>query len=102
MGSSILAQIRLRMAIKKQNKDAQQVLPYKAPFYPFGPIVVIIALLFLFVGNSVGTIIAGDIAGLLRNIVPLFILLIIYLTHKFMFQTKVIKLEDINLDNKYE
>lgn len=101
-GSSILAQIRLRMAIKKQNKDAQQVLPYKAPFYPFGPIVVIIALLFLFVGNSVGTIIAGDIAGLLRNIVPLFILLIIYLTHKFMFQTKVIKLEDINLDNKYE
>ncbi|MDT4050646.1 gamma-aminobutyrate permease, partial [Staphylococcus arlettae] len=59
-------------------------------------------LLFLFVGNSVGTIIAGDIAGLLRNIVPLFILLIIYLTHKFMFQTKVIKLEDINLDNKYE
>ncbi len=36
-GSSIWSQIRLRQAIKKQGQDPNKVLPYKAPFYPFGP-----------------------------------------------------------------
>ncbi len=46
-------QIRLRQAIKKQGQDPNKVLPYKAPFYPLGPIIVITTLLFLLFGGSV-------------------------------------------------
>lgn len=95
--ASILAQIRLRLAIKKQNKDPKDVLPYKAPFYPLGPIIVIIALLFLFGGNSFGAVLSGDIGALFRNIIPIFILVLIYLVHKFIRKTKIVKLEEIDL-----
>lgn len=33
-GSSIWSQIRLRQAIKKQGKNPDKLLPYKAPFLP--------------------------------------------------------------------
>lgn len=95
--ASILAQIRLRLAIKKQNKDPKDVLPYKAPFYPLGPIIVIIALLFLFGGSSFGAVLSGDIGALFRNITPIVILVLIYLVHKFIRKTKIVKLEEIDL-----
>ncbi|MDW8568133.1 amino acid permease [Staphylococcus shinii] len=95
--ASILAQIRLRLAIKKQNKDPKDILPYKAPFYPLGPIIVILALLFLFGGNSFGVVLSGDIGALFRNIVPIVILVLIYLVHKFIRKTKIVKLEEIDL-----
>ncbi|MGD6885846.1 amino acid permease [Staphylococcus shinii] len=95
--ASILAQIRLRLAIKKQNKDPKAILPYKAPFYPLGPIIVILALLFLFGGNSFGAVLSGDIGALFRNIVPIVILVLIYLVHKFIRKTKIVKLEEIDL-----
>ena len=47
-GSSIWSQIRLRRAIKRQGKNPDELLPYKAPFYPVGPIIVIITLLFYY------------------------------------------------------
>lgn len=95
--ASILAQIRLHLAIKKQNKDPKDILPYKAPFYPLGPIIVILALLFLFGGNSFGAVLSGDIVALFRNIVPIVILVLIYLVHKFIRKTKIVKLEEIDL-----
>ena len=95
--ASILAQIRLRLAIKKQNKDPKDILPYKAPFYPLGPIIVILALLFLFGGNSFGAVLSGDIGALFRNIVPIVILVLIYLVHKFIRKTTIVKLEEIDL-----
>jgi len=73
------------------------VLPYKAPFYPLGPIIVIIALLFLFGGNSFGAALSGDISALFRNIIPIVILVLIYLVHKFIRKTKIVKLEEIDL-----
>ncbi|MDN6837391.1 MAG: gamma-aminobutyrate permease, partial [Staphylococcus equorum] len=96
-GSSILAQIRLRSAIKKQNKNPDDVLPYKAPFYPLGPIIVILALLFLFVGNSFGAVMAGDFGALFRNIFPMVILAIVYFSHKYFKKTKIVKLEELDL-----
>lgn len=96
-GSSILAQIRLRSAIKKQNKNPDDVLPYKAPFYPLGPIIVILSLLFLFVGNSFGAVMAGDFGTLFRNIFPMIILAIIYFAHKYFKKTKIVKLEELDL-----
>ncbi|MCU5745596.1 amino acid permease [Staphylococcus sp. SQ8-PEA] len=97
-GSSILAQIRLRLAIKKQNRNPDEVLPYKAPFFPIGPIIVIITLLFLFCGNSFKAILVGDMTSLVRNVLPIAIIAVVYFTHKVLCKTKIVKLKDINLD----
>ncbi|MBU7216340.1 amino acid permease [Staphylococcus gallinarum] len=100
--SSIVAQIRLRSAIKKQNKRAEDVLPYKAALYPLGPIIVIIALLFLFFGNSFGALMAGDYGSVIRNIAPIIILAIVYLSHKVIRKTKIVKLEAVELNTTKE
>ncbi|MDU1612543.1 MAG: amino acid permease [Staphylococcus epidermidis] len=96
-GSSIWSQIRLRQAIKKQGKNPDKLLPYKAPFYPVGPIIVLFTLLFLLIGSSFGSIASGDILGVIRNFTPLFILAIIYITHKLIKRTHFVKLEEIDL-----
>ncbi|MDU2553359.1 MAG: amino acid permease, partial [Staphylococcus epidermidis] len=96
-GSSIWSQIRLRQAIKKQGKNPDKLLPYKAPFYPVGPIIVLFTLLFLLLGSSFGSIASGDILGVIRNFTPLFILAIIYIAHKLIKRTHFVKLEEIDL-----
>lgn len=96
-GSSIWSQIRLRQAIKKQGKNPDKLLPYKAPFYPVGPIIVLFTLLFLLLGSSFGSIASGDILGVIRNFTPLFILAIIYIVHKLIKRTHFVKLEEIDL-----
>ena len=96
-GSSIWSQIRLRRAIKRQGKNPNELLPYKAPFYPVGPIIVIITLLFLLLGNSFGSIISGDFLSVLRNFMPIIILAIIYFVHKVIKRTHFVKLEAMDL-----
>lgn len=96
--SSIASQIRLRLAIKKQGKSPKNVLPYRSPLYPLGPIIVICTLLFLFIGNSFGALMAGDILGIIRNFLPMIIIAIIYFAHKLVKKTHIVKLKDIQLD----
>ncbi|WP_085059255.1 amino acid permease, partial [Staphylococcus haemolyticus] len=45
--ASSWAQVRLRKAIKRQGQDINQLLPYKSPLYPLGPILVFATLIFL-------------------------------------------------------
>ena len=54
--SSIISQIRMRKAIKAQRKDIDQLLPYKSPLFPVGPIIVLIIIAFLIFGSSFDTI----------------------------------------------
>ncbi|EHJ07461.1 amino acid permease [Staphylococcus simiae] len=96
-GSSIWSQIRLRHAIKKQGQNPSDVLPYKAPFYPLGPIIVIATLIFLLVGSSFESMLHGDWISVLRNFMPIIILAIIYFVHKLIHKTKFVKLETIDL-----
>ncbi|HCT8133191.1 TPA: amino acid permease [Staphylococcus aureus] len=96
-GSSIWSQIRLRQAIKKQGQDPNKVLPYKAPFYPLGPIIVIATLLFLLFGGSVEYILKDQWLNAFKNFLPLIILALIYFIHKIIHKTKFVKLETINL-----
>ncbi|HAR5953615.1 TPA: gamma-aminobutyrate permease, partial [Staphylococcus pseudintermedius] len=95
--SSIIAQIRLRRAIKKQNKDINQLLPYQASFYPVGPIIVIATLLFLILGSSAEAFVHFDLAKLAQNFLPIFILLLVYIVHKLIHKTRIIPLEEIDL-----
>ncbi|UXR73119.1 amino acid permease [Staphylococcus sp. IVB6238] len=95
--SSVLAQFRLRRAIKVQQKDIDQLLPYKAPFFPFGPILVFATIAFLILGSSAEAIIHFDVPKLSQNLLPIFILFIIYIVHKLIHKTKVIPLDQIDL-----
>lgn len=95
--SSIWSQIRVRRAIKKQGKDPDTLLPYKAPLYPLGPIIVIAILAFLLFGSAFDSIVNFDIPKLFLNFGPLVILLFVFAVHKAINKTKYIKLEDIDL-----
>ncbi|MBE7342843.1 amino acid permease, partial [Staphylococcus haemolyticus] len=59
--ASSWAQVRLRKAIKHQGQDINQLLPYKSPLYPLGPILVFATLIFLYFGNSIGDLFDGNI-----------------------------------------
>lgn len=96
-GSSIIAQFRMRRAIKAQHKDADQLLPYKSPLFPFGPILVMIMILFLIFGSSTEALIHLDIPKLLQNVVPILILIAVYFIHKVIKRTRIIPLKDIDL-----
>ena len=95
--SSVLAQVRLRRAIKVQQKDINQLLPYKAPFFPVGPIIVFATILFLIFGSSAEALIHFDLPVLAQNFLPIIILFVIYFVHKLIHKTKVIPLEEIDL-----
>ncbi len=95
--ASSWAQVRLRKAIKRQGQDINQLLPYKSPLYPLGPILVFATLIFLYFGNSIGDLFDGNIGKFFVNILPIIILGLIFLTHKLIRKTKFVKLNDMDI-----
>ncbi|RIO69211.1 amino acid permease, partial [Staphylococcus borealis] len=71
--ASSWAQVRLRRAIKRQGQDINELLPYKSPLYPLGPILVFATLIFLYFGNSIGDLFDGNIGKFFVNILPIII-----------------------------
>ncbi|MCE4957179.1 amino acid permease [Macrococcoides caseolyticum] len=94
---SIISHIRLRQAIKVQRKDANLLLPFKAPLYPIGPIIVLCTIVFLLVGQSFSDIQAANWPKVIEAYIPLFIACIVYITYKRINKTKRIKLEQMDL-----
>lgn len=95
--ASSWAQVRLRKAIKLQGQDINQLLPYKSPLYPLGPILVFATLIFLYFGNSIGDLFDGNIGKFFVNILPIIILGLIFLAHKLIRKTKFVKLNDMDI-----
>ena len=95
--TSSWAQVRLRKAIKRQGQDINQLLPYKSPLYPLGPILVFATLIFLYFGNSIGDLFDGNIGKFFVNILPIIILGLIFLAHKLIRKTKFVKLNDMDI-----
>ncbi len=95
--ASSWAQVRLRKAIKRQGQDINQLLPYKSPLYPLGPILVFATLIFLYFGNSIGDLFDGNIGKFFVNILPIIILGLIFLAHKLIRKTKFVKLNDMDI-----
>lgn len=95
---SIISHMRLRNAIIKQNKDIDALLAYKAPLFPLGPIIVICTIIFLLVGQSFGDIKAMNYVKVVESYIPIIVAIITYFSYKLVKRTKVIKLEDINLE----
>lgn len=95
--SSIISQIRMRKAIKAQQKDIDQLLPYKSPLFPVGPIIVLIIIAFLIFGSSFDAILTLDIPKLAQSFLPIILLIGVYFGHKLIHKTKVIPLEQVDL-----
>lgn len=95
--SSIISQIRMRKAIKAQQKDINQLLPYKSPLFPVGPIIVLIIIAFLIFGSSFDAILTLDIPKLAQSFLPIILLIGVYFGHKLIHKTKVIPLKQVDL-----
>ncbi|MBF0713776.1 amino acid permease [Gemella sp. GH3] len=99
---AILAQIRLRKAIVKQNRNLEELLPYQAKFGLTGSYIalcVFITLIFLQIYSDI--ILKGFLASL-YNLLPVIIIVAIYFGYKVVNKTQIIKLEKINLDKNFE
>lgn len=94
---SIISHIRLRKAIKVQGRNVNELLPFKAPLYPVGPVIVLITILFLMIGQSFSDIQAGNWPKVLESFIPLVVAVIVFFAYKFLKKTKFLPAEDIDL-----
>ncbi len=95
---SIISHIRLRQAIKAQGKSVNQLLPFKAPLYPVGPIIVLITIAFLMIGQSFADIQAMNWVKVFESFLPLMVALAVYFSYKVIRKVNVIPAQKINLD----
>lgn len=99
-GSNVWAQIRLRRAIKVQGKNIDDVLPFKGKGYPFGTLIVVLALLLLFLGGSINSFLSLDFKGVFSHFLPFILFALAIFIHKAVTGSKKVKLEDIDLERK--
>ncbi|OBY76905.1 gamma-aminobutyrate permease [Paenibacillus sp. KS1] len=92
---------RFRRAFNKQGHDLKE-LPYRARFFPFGPIFAFALCMFVVLGQNYQAFLgeAIDWQGLLMTYIGLPLFLIIWFGYKFKHRTKVIPLEECKFDHK--
>ncbi|TDM05264.1 amino acid permease [Macrococcus lamae] len=100
-GMSVLSHYRLRRAIKVQHRDEDALLSYKAPFFPFGVVIVGATIIFLLIGQSFADITSLNWPKLFNSFIPILIAVATYFGYKVIKKTKIIPLKDIDL-SKHE
>ena len=98
-----IAHYRFRRAFHAQGKSLDAI-PFKALFYPFGPIFATILCLIIIAGQNY-TAFTGDTidwygASVAYIGIPVFLL--VYAAYKSRYKTHVIPLKEVNLDRDYE
>lgn len=99
---AVLSQIRLRKAIIKQNKNIEDVLPYQSKFGLIGAYIALVVFCSLIVLQIYADISLKGFLAAFYNLLPVIIMLLIYFGYKFTNKTKIVKLENMNLDNNLE
>ncbi|MFC5559335.1 amino acid permease [Ureibacillus thermophilus] len=93
-----ISHYRFRKAYIKQGRDLKD-LPYKAPIYPFGSLFALILCLIVIIGQNyqafIGTI---DWHGIAVSYIGLPLFIMLWLGYKIKHKTKIIPLEECNLD----
>lgn len=95
---SIFAQIRLRRAIAKQGKDEKALLPYRAKFGLAGSYVAVVFFAALIVLQTYADFVSGGFKAAVYDIAPVVLIAVIYFGHKLYAKTKLIKLENVDLE----
>lgn len=98
-----IAHYRFRRAFHAQG-ESLDAIPFKALFYPFGPIFATILCLIIIAGQNY-TAFTGDTidwygASVAYIGIPVFLL--VYAAYKSKYKTHVIPLKEVNLDRDYE
>lgn len=98
---ALFSQIRLRRAIKLQNKDVNTVLPYKAKFGILGSYIAFIGFILLITLQTYADFVAGGFSKAIYDIAPVLLILSFWLGHKLVYKTKYQDLKELDL-NKYK
>lgn len=97
-----ISHYRFRRAFHAQGKSIDE-LPFKALFFPFGPIFAFILCVIIIAGQNY-TAFMGDTIdwyGVSVAYIGLPIFFITYLWYKFKYHTKLIPLKEVNLDRDF-
>lgn len=98
-----IAHYRFRRAFHAQGKSLDAI-PFKALFYPFGPIFATILCLIIIAGQNY-TAFTGDTIdwyGASVAYIGILVFLLVYAAYKSKYKTHVIPLKEVNLDRDYE
>lgn len=96
-----ISHYRFRRAFAAQNRDLDE-LPYKARWFPFGPILAFVICFIVIVGQGYSQFLGGaiDWMGVLATYIGLPLFLIIYLVYKWKHKTKLIPLQECELSKE--
>ena len=95
---SLISQIRLRKAIVKQGKKAEDVLPYTAKTGVIGSYIALISFGIIIILQLVSDYLTGGIIQMSYNLVCPIICLILYMSFKLVTKRKFVKLEEMDID----
>lgn len=98
-----IAHYRFRRAFHAQGKSLDEI-PFKALFYPFGPIFATVLCLIIIAGQNY-TAFTGetiDWYGASVTYIGIPVFLLVYAAYKSKYKTHVIPLKEVNLDRDYE
>lgn len=96
--ASLVSQIRLRKAIIKQGKTAEEVLPYTAKTGVVGSYIALFSFAIITILQLVSDYITGGFLQMSYNLVCPLICLIMYITFNLVTKKKFVKLEEMNID----
>lgn len=89
---------RFRKAFIAQGHDVSE-LKFRAPWYPFGPILAMVMCAVVILGQNFAGIVSGqfNIQSLLVSYIGLPLVLVLFFVYKMAHKTKLIKVEDVDL-----
>ena len=96
-----ISHYRFRRAYVAQGYDLND-LPYRAKFFPFGPLFAFVVCLIVVLGQNYSAFIGGTIDwyGVIVSYIGLPLFLALWIGYKIKYKTKVIKLTDCDLQSK--
>ncbi|MFC5588156.1 amino acid permease [Sporosarcina soli] len=92
---------RFRRAYLAQGGNIDD-LPYRARFFPFGPLLALVLCTFIILGQNFQAFVGGEIDwnGALVSYIGLPLFLIVWLVYKVKYKTKLIPLKDCDFDKE--
>ncbi|WP_307201030.1 amino acid permease [Paenibacillus harenae] len=94
-----MSHYRFRRAFAAQGRSLDE-LPYRALWFPFGPIFAFLICLIVMVGQGYAQFLGGDIdwRGVIATYIGLPLFLLIYLGYKWKYRTTLVPLRECRLD----